>query len=44
VEEPVISRGETVALLFRVNDIAEAVLRIERLLGDEDGEGPEDEG
>jgi len=43
VEEEIISRDETVGLLFKVNDIAETLLRIERLLGDNGGE-QEDEG
>jgi hypothetical protein len=38
VDEELVSRGEVVALLFGVSDISETLLRIERLLGDEDGE------
>jgi hypothetical protein len=44
VEEQIISRSEAVALLFRVSDIAETLIRIERLLGGDDGEEEADEG
>jgi len=44
VEEQIVTRREAVALLFKVNDIAETLLRIERLLGDDGGEEEEDEG
>jgi hypothetical protein len=44
MEEQIVSRGEAVALRFRVNDIAETLLRIERLLERDDGEEEEDEG
>ena len=43
MDEPVVSRDEAGALLFRVNDIAEILRRIERLLKD-DGEEEDDEG
>ena len=32
------ARAEVVALLFNVSDIAQSMLRIERLLGGDDGE------
>ena len=38
-----VSRDEAVALLFKVNDIAETLLRIERLLQENDGEEKEDD-
>jgi hypothetical protein len=44
VPEPVIERQEVVALLFNVSDIASALERIERLLGEDDGEEEADEG
>jgi hypothetical protein len=44
-DEPVISRDETVALLFNVSDIARSLERIEQLIGGDDGEEEEtDEG
>jgi len=43
VDESLISRDEAVALLFKVYDIAETLLRIERLLRDDSAE-EEDEG
>ena len=43
MDEELISRQEIVALLFRVSDIAETVLRIETLLEDDDGEEETDE-
>jgi hypothetical protein len=42
--DPVIDREEVVALLFNVSDIAVAVMKIEQLLGGEDGEEEVDEG
>jgi hypothetical protein len=36
-------RAEGVALLFNVSDIAVTLTKIERLLGDEDGEEEADE-
>jgi hypothetical protein len=42
VSEPLIERDEVVALPFAVNDINETLLRIERLLQEDDGEA-EDE-
>ena len=42
--EPVIERTEVVALLFNVNDIVSALERIERLLGEDDGEEEADAG
>jgi hypothetical protein len=44
VREPVIERAEVVALLFNVSDIVSALARIERLLGEDDGEEEADEG
>jgi hypothetical protein len=38
MEEPLIERAEIVALLFNVSDIASSLARIERLLGEDDGE------
>jgi hypothetical protein len=38
MEEPVIERAEVAALVFNVSDIAQSMLRIERLLGGDDGE------
>jgi hypothetical protein len=43
VDEQIISREEAVALLFRVNDIAETLLTIERLLGGDGEQEEEDE-
>lgn len=42
--EPVIQRDEVVALLFDVADIAATLIRIERLLGGDDGEEEEADG
>jgi hypothetical protein len=42
VGEPIISRGEAVALLFNVSDIANTLSRIEQLLEDGDDENDED--
>lgn len=36
--EPVIERGEIVALLFNVSDIAAALKRVVQILEDDDGE------
>jgi hypothetical protein len=44
VPEPVIARGEVVALLVNVRDIATAPARIQRLLEEDDGEEEADEG
>ena len=44
MEEAVIEREEVVALLFNVSDIAASLERIERLLGEDDGEEEADEG
>jgi hypothetical protein len=44
VAEPAIDRAEVVALLFNVSDIVSALERIERLLGEDDGEEEADEG
>ncbi|MDX6477020.1 MAG: hypothetical protein QOH95_2531 [Gaiellaceae bacterium] len=38
MEEPLIERPEIVALLFNVSDIASSLARIERWLGEDDGE------
>jgi len=38
MEEALIERGEIVALLFNVSDIAVTLTRIERLLGDDEEE------
>jgi hypothetical protein len=38
VDEPLIERAEVVALLFNVSDIVSSLARIERLLGEDDGE------
>jgi hypothetical protein len=43
VTEPVIERGEVVALLFAVNDISVSLEKIRRLLGEEDDDGEEEE-
>jgi hypothetical protein len=43
VDKRVISREETIALLFNVSDIARSLARIELLLGGEDGEEETDE-
>jgi hypothetical protein len=42
--DPLIERAEVVALLFNISDIASALERIERLLGEDDGEEEADEG
>ena len=42
--EPVIERGEVVALLFTVNDISVTLTKIERLLRGGDEEEEADEG
>ena len=42
--ERLIERTEVVALLFNVSDIAVTLTKIERLLGDDDGEEEVDEG
>jgi hypothetical protein len=42
--DPLIERAEVVALLFNVSDIASPLARIERLLGEGDGEEEADEG
>jgi hypothetical protein len=44
VEDSVIERAEVVALLFNVSDIAVTLTKIERLLGEDDGEEEADEG
>jgi hypothetical protein len=41
--ELLIERSEVVALLFNVSDIAVPLLKIERLLGGDDGEEEADE-
>ena len=41
--DPLIEREEVVALLFNVSDIASALARIERPLGEDDGEEETDE-
>jgi hypothetical protein len=38
VADELISRDEIIALLFRVNDIAETLLSVEQLLKGDDGE------
>lgn len=43
MEEPLIERVEVVALLFAVSDINAMLLRIERLVQEDDGEAEEDE-
>jgi hypothetical protein len=43
VDEPLIDRGEIVALLFAVNDIRDTVAEIERLLREDGDEAEEDE-
>jgi hypothetical protein len=43
VSEVLIERDEIVALLFAVNDISATLVRIERLLREDDGEAEEDE-
>jgi hypothetical protein len=45
VSDPLIERGEVVALLFNVSDIAVTLTKIERLLEEgDDGEEETDEG
>jgi hypothetical protein len=44
VADSVIERSEVVALLFNVSDIAVTLTKIERLLGEDDGEEEADEG
>jgi hypothetical protein len=44
VADPLIERAEVVALLFNVSDIAVTLTKIERLLGEDDGEEEADEG
>ncbi len=43
VSEPVIERGEVVALLFNVSDIAKSLSYIEQLLEDDNGEEADEE-
>lgn len=42
--DPLIERAEVVALLFNVSDISVTLTKIERLLGEDDGEEEADEG
>jgi hypothetical protein len=44
VADPLIERAAVVALLFNVSDIAVTLTKIERLLGEDDGEEEVDEG
>jgi hypothetical protein len=44
VADPLIERAEVIALLFNVSDIAVTLTKIERLLGEDDGEEEVDEG
>jgi hypothetical protein len=44
VSDPLVERAEVVALLFDVSYIVSALERIERLLGEDDGEEEADEG
>ena len=44
MDDALIERGEIVALLFNVSDIAVTLTKIERLLGGDDGEEEADEG
>ena len=44
VSDPLIERAEVVALLFNVSDIAVTLTKIERHLGEDDGEEEADEG
>jgi hypothetical protein len=44
VADPVIYREEVAALLFNVSDIVAALSRIEKLIGEDDGEEEADEG
>jgi hypothetical protein len=43
VDEELISRDEVIALLFKVSDIAKSLVKIEILLGGDDGEEEADE-
>jgi hypothetical protein len=43
VDEDLISRGEVVALLFNVSDMAHSLARIEGLLGGGEDDGEEEE-
>jgi hypothetical protein len=43
MSEPLIERGEIVALLFNVSDLVAILSRIERLLFEDDGEEEADE-
>jgi hypothetical protein len=43
MDEELISRGEIVALLFNVSDMARSLARIEGLLGGGDDDGEEEE-
>jgi hypothetical protein len=42
VDELLIERAEVVALLFNVSDMATSLARIEKLLGEDDGEEEDD--
>jgi hypothetical protein len=42
--EPLIERAQVIALLFNVSDIAVTLTKIERLLGEDDGQEEADEG
>jgi hypothetical protein len=44
MDEPVIAREEVVALLFNVSDMARSLEKIERALGEDDGEEEDDAG
>ncbi len=44
MSDPLIDRPEVMALLFNVSDISATLLRIERMLGEDDGEEETDEG
>ncbi len=43
MSEPLVERDEIVGLLFNVSDINATLVKIERLLGGDDGEAEEDE-
>ena len=43
MDEPVIYREEVVALQFTLNDISATLLQIERLLGEDEDDGEEEE-
>jgi hypothetical protein len=43
VSEQLIDRGEVIALLFNVSDIAVTLTKIERLLAEDDGEEETDQ-